>query len=79
MLKKGSSRKGERRRKSVNAHQLAESSAATSSVQKKAAHKSVVVLKEIRAGAVALPVAVLGIADPYRGTAAGFRPPAEQS
>jgi hypothetical protein len=79
MLKKGSSRKGERRRKSVNAHQLAENSAATSSVQKKAAHKSVVVLKEIRAGAVALPVAELGIADPYRGKAAGFRPPAEQS
>lgn len=78
MLKKGSSRKGERRRKSANTHQRAEKSAATFGEPEKAVHKSAVVLKEISAGAIALPVAELGIADPYRGAVAGFQRPPEQ-
>lgn len=79
MLKKGSSRKGERRRKSLHADPNSEESASAANEREKSDTKSAVSIVEIRSGAILLEVAEVGIADPYRGTAAGYQPcPEEQ-
>ena len=78
MLKKGSSRKGERRRKSIKANPNSEESTRAANEPEKSDTKSAVSIVEISSAAILLEVAEVGIADPYRGTAAGYQPCPEE-